>query len=111
MTSARDFKLVSWRNFLGLSAIVVGVLIPVGLRYYWRDELDSVAQAEREAEEQGLALEDVIVESGPTPLGKGKKVTASRLVLLDDSDSDLQSGDEQDLVLRDEEDEIPSRRR
>ena len=109
MTSAKDFKLISWRNFLGLFAIVVAVLIPVGLRYYWRDELDSVAQAEREAGERQLALEGIIVESGPTPVDKGKAI--SQLVLLDDSDSDLQVGDEQDSVLWDEEDETPGWRR
>jgi len=111
MTSARDFKLISWKNFLGLSAIVVAVLIPVGLRYYWRDELDSVAQADRQVGEQGLALEGVIVESGPIPLDKGRKAASGRLVLLDDSDSDLQVEDGQDLVVRNEEDEIPDRRR
>jgi len=109
MTSAKDFKLISWRNFLGLFAIVVAVLIPVGLRYYWRDELDSVAQAEREAGERQHALEGIIVGSGATPVDKGKAI--SQLVLLNDSDSDLQAGDEQDPILWDEEDETPGYRR
>jgi uncharacterized membrane protein YdjX (TVP38/TMEM64 family) len=46
MTSADDFHLISWRNFLGLSAVVVGVLIPVGLRYYYKREFASVARVE-----------------------------------------------------------------
>ena len=46
MTSADDFHLVSWRNFLGLSAVVIGVLIPVGLRYYFKREFASVAHVE-----------------------------------------------------------------
>jgi len=33
MTSADDFHLITWRNFFGLAAVVVGVMIPVGLRY------------------------------------------------------------------------------
>ncbi|KAF5392158.1 hypothetical protein D9757_001393 [Collybiopsis confluens] len=36
MTSADDFHLISWKNFLGLFAIVVGVMVPVGLRYWFK---------------------------------------------------------------------------
>lgn len=49
MTSAADFHLISWRNFLGLSAVVVAVMIPVGIRWYFRKELQSVAEVEAEA--------------------------------------------------------------
>ncbi|KAG8983906.1 hypothetical protein FRB90_005661 [Tulasnella sp. 427] len=49
MTSAADFHLISWRNFFGLSAVVVAVMIPVGIRWYFRGELQSVAQVEAEA--------------------------------------------------------------
>ena len=49
MTSADDFHLISWRNFFGLAAVVVGVMIPVGLRYWFRREVDK-AQDETEDE-------------------------------------------------------------
>ena len=49
MTSVDDFHLISWKNFFLLSAVVVGVMIPVGLRYYFRRELASVADVEAEA--------------------------------------------------------------
>jgi uncharacterized membrane protein YdjX (TVP38/TMEM64 family) len=59
MTSADDFRLISWRNFFGLSAVVVGVLIPVGLRYYFKREYASVADvdpADEEEEDEGRIL-------------------------------------------------------
>lgn len=52
MTSAKDFKLISWKNGLGLSGIVVAVLIPVGIRYYFRSDIASIEEAEREEEEE-----------------------------------------------------------
>ncbi|TFK18128.1 hypothetical protein FA15DRAFT_571351, partial [Coprinopsis marcescibilis] len=36
MTSANDFHLISLKNFFGLAAIVIGVMIPVGLRYWFK---------------------------------------------------------------------------
>ncbi|KAF8311075.1 hypothetical protein DL93DRAFT_2032519, partial [Clavulina sp. PMI_390] len=55
MTSAKDFHLLSWKNALGLSAIVVAVLIPVGIRYYFRKDIESIqalnGEVERVAEE------------------------------------------------------------
>jgi len=55
MTSADDFHLISLRNFLGLAAIVVGVMIPVGLRYWFRGQVQDVA-AEDEDDEEEAAL-------------------------------------------------------
>lgn len=98
MTSAKDFKLISWRNALGLSAIVVAVLIPVGLRYYWRDELKSVAEVD---EESNVALEGVIVASGPQPLVKKPD---ELLVLL--PDDEVNEGEVEEFVDF-EADEIP----
>ena len=126
MTSADDFHLISWRNFFGLAAIVVAVLIPVGLRYVWKKELQSVAQAdagtagsEVEGESTLFAyaneddeLEDEVIESGPAAAVKGKKVTTvlgqgvdsdARLVLIQDEDEDMvfhpeiDSSDEEDV--------------
>lgn len=51
MSSAKDFKLISWKNGLGLSGIVVAVLIPVGIRYYFRSDIASIQEVEREEED------------------------------------------------------------
>jgi uncharacterized membrane protein YdjX (TVP38/TMEM64 family) len=88
MTSAEDFHLISWRNFLGLSAVVVGVLIPVGLRYYFKRELASVQDVE--GSEDGGVEED---ESGDRILAVGppcpvKKRTDTQIVLIDDDETD-----------------------
>lgn len=117
MTSAKDFKLISWKNGLGLSGIVVAVLIPVGIRYYFRSDIASIEDVEREEEREGQssgtrsggvigqgggggeeeddALEAVILQSGgpPRTLGKMKNVDPSTtgtgtLILLDDHDDD-----------------------
>lgn len=59
MTSAEDLQLVSWKNFGLLGAVVVGVLIPVGLRWSWKRELE----------------DEVRIAGGPQ--GQGKKTSAS----------------------------------
>lgn len=90
MTSADDFHLISWRNFLGLSAVVVGVLIPVGLRYFFGRELASVQDVENtgegEAEEED-AEGDQILAVGPRA-AHAKYAKNSRLVLIDDDETD-----------------------
>ncbi|KAJ7274553.1 hypothetical protein B0H12DRAFT_1066584 [Mycena haematopus] len=77
MTSSADFHLISWRNFFGLSAVVVGVMIPVGLRYWFGkrgtvvnvdDDEDEGAGAETTAiqgEEDEDEEEDEILAVGP----------------------------------------------
>ncbi|KAF6759921.1 hypothetical protein DFP72DRAFT_120557 [Ephemerocybe angulata] len=74
MTSADDFHLISWKNFFGLSAVVVGVMIPVGLRYWFGAEVESVEEAEADADEQaaeaGEGVEDRILAVGPPPVSK-----------------------------------------
>lgn len=69
MTSPADFHLISWRNFFGLAAIVVGVMIPVGLRYWFRREVaiaeDGAAEGEQADEE-----EDTVIAVGPPPAHK-----------------------------------------
>ncbi|KAH7928273.1 hypothetical protein BV22DRAFT_1005263 [Leucogyrophana mollusca] len=96
MTSAADFHLISWRNFFLLSAVVVGVLIPVGLRYWFKREIASVADVEQGVEELP-EQEDEIVAVGPLP--RGKKVTPAPLLQLSDEDSDEYSQDEEDVIL------------
>ena len=46
MTLADDFHLLLWRNFLLLSSVMVGVLIPVGLRYFLRRGVGSIDDIE-----------------------------------------------------------------
>jgi uncharacterized membrane protein YdjX (TVP38/TMEM64 family) len=103
MTSADDFHLISWRNFLGLSAVVVGVLIPVGLRYYFKRELASVQDVEPtdgdlEREEEGG---DQILAVGPRAPTKKSKIT--QLVLMDDDETDdfleEYDDDDEDIIL------------
>lgn len=66
MTSPADFHLISWRNFFGLAAVVVGVMIPVGLRYWFGREVETVEDVE-EGENEG---EDPILAVGPPPVNK-----------------------------------------
>ena len=101
MTSADDFHLISWKNFLGLSAVVVGVMIPVGLRYYFKREIATVADVEAEAEaaEAEVDAEDRILAEGPrADPGKGK---APPLIIISDDESDLlsETDSEEDVIL------------
>lgn len=108
MTSADDFHLISWKNFLGLSAVVVGVLIPVGLRYALKKRVGEIALAEDE-DEQGngyISISadngDRILAQGPLPTSKkGKRAATGTLILL--SDSEDEGADDR---LEEEEDEI-----
>jgi len=93
MTSADDFHLLSWRNFLLLSSVVVGVLIPVGLRYYLKRGVGSVDDIEAVLE--GDQAEDQILAQGPPgPVGKGKPTHVYR----DESGSEPEDEDE-DIIL------------
>ncbi|WWC91704.1 uncharacterized protein L201_006650 [Kwoniella dendrophila CBS 6074] len=51
MTSAADFHLLSLRNILGLLAVVVAVLIPVGLKRVFKKDLGDLGEAEEILEE------------------------------------------------------------
>ncbi|KAF9650201.1 hypothetical protein BDM02DRAFT_3093465 [Thelephora ganbajun] len=95
MTSADDFHLLSWRNFLLLSSVVVGVLIPVGLRYYLRRGVGSVDDIE--AVSEGDQVEDRILAQGPPgPVGKGKP---THIIYRDESESEDEDEDEEDIIL------------
>lgn len=105
MTSADDFHLISWRNFFGLAAVVVGVLIPVGLRYWFRKEVDNVVD-QPEAEEGALMLvdsegeeSDIILARGPPRAGK--KDTKAGSVAEDDDDEEFDDyeDDDEDVIL------------
>jgi uncharacterized membrane protein YdjX (TVP38/TMEM64 family) len=108
MTSADDFHLISLRNFLGLAAIVLGVMIPVGLRYWFRGQVQSVADDEEE-EEEGLVdgtvvllgeegVEgDMILAVGPPQVAK--KVNGMRVLVPDGEayeDEEYDYGDDED---------------
>lgn len=101
MTSADDFHLISWRNFFGLSAVVVGVLIPVGIRYFFGR---GVTVQEEEAEVLEGEDGDQILAVGPPVVPKYAK--NARLVLIQDEDEDVfvpyADGDEdedEDIIL------------
>ena len=96
MTSADDFHLLSWRNFLLLSSVVVGVLIPVGLRYYLRRGVGSIDDIEAVSESDQTG--DRILAQGPSgPIGKGKPTHA---VYRDESESEGEDEeDEEDIIL------------
>lgn len=98
MTSASDFHLISWKNFFLLSAVVVGALIPVGLRYYFKKELANIASAEAdvEAEEEALLGDeaDLVIAEGPRAVTKQNKTP--QLILLSDEESEGYSDEESD---------------
>lgn len=112
MTSAADFRLISWKNALGLGAVVVGVMIPVGLRYWFNRELVDVAgveQADAEAAvrdeeeinrmrmEEGDGDSDQVLAVGPRSLSNKQK---GRLVDVDDDEDDFFDDDEdEDIIL------------
>lgn len=103
MTSADDFHLISWRNFFGLAAVVVGVMIPVGLRYWFRKEVqgaDGAALVLEEEEEEGVlgeaGSEDRVLVFGPPKVVKKSGIgSAAGPPLVDEEDSD----DEEDIIL------------
>lgn len=113
MTSAADFNLFSWKNFFLLSAIVVGVLIPVGLRYYFKRDVASAAAVEDVdlLEHSSQDIEDHILAVGPLPLSK--KPTSPQLTSIyvngnsfytddqldQDEDVDDDDDDDDDVIL------------
>lgn len=68
MTSADDFHLMSWRNVLGLAAVVVGVMIPVGLRYWFGRGTKAEVLVEDVGSDAGSETDsdgDIVLEAGP----------------------------------------------
>lgn len=108
MTSAADFHLLSFRNFMGLAAIVIGVLIPVGLRFYFKQEApSSLIAADMEEEEEALLANDEesqlsvdrTIAAGP-PLPPAAKQPSQQPLFYHDDDEEYADEDE------DEEDPI-----
>ncbi|KAF8207575.1 hypothetical protein K438DRAFT_1962494 [Mycena galopus ATCC 62051] len=101
MTSSADFNLISWRNFFGLSAVVVGVMIPVGLRYWFgkRGTVVNVEDEEEDEEAETTAIqgdededdeEDQILAVGPPAHAVPKD---------DDEEFDEYEDDDEDVIL------------
>jgi hypothetical protein len=63
MTSAADFHILSLRNILGLCAVIVAVLIPVGLKRIFRKDLGELGEAEGVLEE--TVVDDTEVDVPP----------------------------------------------
>ena len=100
MTSAADFHLISWRNFLTLAAVVVGAMIPVGIRYVFaREAANAVDDDEPHVVLDGV--DDTILAHGPplSPLAKNKQVQSSLAVHPVNDEVDFfgdDSGDDDD---------------
>ncbi|KAF9007652.1 hypothetical protein BDQ17DRAFT_1351074 [Cyathus striatus] len=93
MTSADDFHLISWRNFFGLAAVALGVMIPVGLRYWFGREVDTSAEAEAGADG------DPILAIGPPAVGASKKLVENRLAGSADEEEFYSSDEDEDEDL------------
>jgi hypothetical protein len=113
MTSADDFHLISLRNFLGLGAIVVGVMIPVGLRYWFRGQVQNVAEEEEDEEAAQVDGGMLFVEEGEQgdrilavgPPRVGKKMSSMKVLEPDEEayddeyDYDEDEDDDEDVIL------------
>jgi len=101
MTSAADFHLISWRNFLTLAAVVVGAMIPVGIRYVFAREAADVGDEEPSVVLEGM--EDTILDHGPpvSPLVKNKQAKVLLIHPQDDEVDEVSSDetDDEDVIL------------
>jgi hypothetical protein len=94
MTSAADFHLTSWRNFLTLAAVVVGAMIPVGIRYVFSREVADVGDEEPLVRLDGE--DDVILAQG-APLSPVKNKQVRKPLVINEGDlSGDETGDESD---------------
>ncbi|ORX40599.1 hypothetical protein BD324DRAFT_611478 [Kockovaella imperatae] len=69
MTSAADFHILSVRNILGMIAVAVAILIPVGLKRIFKKDLgdmEETAEALEEAMIEGEAVADPLPEDAVT---------------------------------------------
>jgi membrane-associated protease RseP (regulator of RpoE activity) len=88
MTSAADFHILSARNVFGLVAVVVAVLIPVGLKRVFKQDLGELNEAEAVLAEQSLEDTDIIVPVIHSFGDSAEEVTGRRH-LAQDSGMDL----------------------
>lgn len=112
MTSSDDFHLISWKNFFGLSAVVVGVMIPVGLRWWFGKRGVEAPAADEDGEggagEEGVPLvfdaeeEEDEDEDGDRILAVGPRVVPKPGEAMDDEDEgedEYDDDDDDDLIL------------
>ncbi|TFK70306.1 hypothetical protein BDN72DRAFT_795457 [Pluteus cervinus] len=102
MTSADDFHLISWRNFFGLAAIVVGVLVPVGLRYWFGKEVQTISETVEEGDDDdALPNGDRILSVGgpAVDMRKGKSLLTRSIPFADPEDFDYSDDDDDDDVI------------
>lgn len=117
MTSPEDFHLISWRNFFGLAAVAIGVMIPVGLRYWLGrgvdvspDAEDADLEADADLDHHSRSLspssEDPIIASGPRAQQGKKKSNMQPLIILSDNEDgddfledDEESDTDSDIIL------------
>ena len=99
MTSAADFHLISWRNFLTLAAVVVGAMIPVGIRYVFAREAADVGDEEPIVVLEGV--DDTILAQGPpvSPLVKNKQVKSLLIHPQDDEGYEEEVSSDEDVIL------------
>jgi uncharacterized membrane protein YdjX (TVP38/TMEM64 family) len=99
MTSADDFHLISWRNFFGLAAVAIGVMIPVGLRYRFRRQVESVEEEEEGDQEASNDGEDRIIAVGPPGVGAKKLPERQGLLPVESSYSSDSEDSDGDVIL------------
>lgn len=81
MTSAADFHILSARNVFGLVAVVVAVLIPVGLKRIFKQELGDLNTAEAVLSTQRIEDVEIVVPAVHSISGEGGR--GRRYVALD----------------------------
>ncbi|WVO12526.1 hypothetical protein L204_100126 [Cryptococcus depauperatus] len=81
MTSASDFHPLSLRNILGLSAVIVAVLIPVGLKRVFKRDLGDLGSAEEALRVRGSAEREISVPGVGAGRGKMYHAIDSGVVL------------------------------
>ncbi|KIY44128.1 oxalate transporter [Fistulina hepatica ATCC 64428] len=106
MTSAADFHLISWKNGLLLGGVVAGVMIPVGLRYWFRREVDGVRQvAETATPEEGewTARSEGLLTAEAGMLGVGMGFTgrgrADKRADVTNEEDFYDTDDDEDIIL------------
>lgn len=111
MTSAEDFHILSLRNILGLSAVIVAVLIPVGLKRVFRKDLGELGEAEEDlsvaesihAEAEDEASHAHAIDSGVclAPPSAGPYIKGKGKALQTVHDEDEEQDDVDDEPTRD----------
>ncbi|TXT05946.1 hypothetical protein VHUM_03707 [Vanrija humicola] len=98
MTSADDFKIISVRNVLGLVAVAIAVLIPVGLKRVFKTDLSDLGADDQTVEETTLeAVQPVAVEFDASGRPTGYQAVDSGIVLAGPSEGDpnlIDAGDQ-----------------